>query len=281
MPRFGPSIGPDHPDFELLSRLAASVSLASGGQNRLLKEMPRLLQEAIDFVVDPVLTARTTIAELDNVEKTFIGLKVEHYLRDFLGFPKGLRDLNIDGIDVDVKNTVSSTWMIPPETFRNEEPCLLIAIADADKQFWLGLIVAKNEYLGSAAGNRDAKRQITSFGRSNILWLAECVSLPDSSWVGIDMARFRDLRKLKGGRARAAQFFRENLGTIVHRNVLQALLFEQKDFLKRLRKNGGARDILIAEDIIILSGIYDRNEAIRHGFPLLTADEFVAVRSIK
>jgi hypothetical protein len=67
------------------------------------------------------------MSDLDNVEKTFVGLKMEHYVRDMLDVPKGLRDLVIDGIDVDVKNTTQNTWMIPQETYRTEDAVLVIA----------------------------------------------------------------------------------------------------------------------------------------------------------
>lgn len=279
MKRFPPSIGLSHLDYETLSKLEAAIYRAAGGKQRLLSEFPRLLQEAVDFVIDPIVTARTKISELDNVEKTFVGLKVEHYLRDFLDVPKGLRDLELDGVDVDVKNTVSATWMIPPETFRAEEPCLLIAIADEQKQCWLGLILARNQYLGSLAGNRDSKRSVTATGKANILWIAEGTQLPPSKWDGIDMNRLRELRKIKGGSKRAAIFFEENLYNVVHRKVVESLLFDQKDFMKRIRGNQGARDILSPKGIRILSGAYDKQEAKKHGHESLLIDQFVAVKA--
>jgi Restriction endonuclease NaeI len=278
MKSFPPSIGPNHPDHNALSKLEAAIYRASGGKQRLLNEFPSLLQEAVDFVVDPVITARTRISELDNVEKTFVGLKVEHYLRDFLDVPKGLRDLELDGVDVDVKNTVSSTWMIPPETFRAEEPCLLIAIADAQQQCWLGLILARNQYLGALAGNRDSKRSITAAGKANILWIAEGTPLPPSRWAGIDMQRLRELRKIKGGSKRASIFFEENLDKVIHRKVVESLLFDQKDFMKRIRGNQGARDYLSPKGIRILSGVYDKRTAIEFGHTELLRDQFIAVK---
>jgi Restriction endonuclease NaeI len=278
MKSYPPSIAPSHPDHSALSKLEAAIFRASGGKNRLLNEFPRLLQEAVDFVVDPVVTARTKISELDNVEKTFVGLKVEHYLRDFLDVPKGLRDLQLEGVDVDIKNTVSTTWMIPPETFRAEEPCLLIAIADEQKQCWLGLILARDKYLGAAAGNRDSKRSVTALGKTNILWIAQGLELPTSRWQGIDMARFREIRKIKIGKNRAATFFIENLNKKIHRKVVQSLLYDQDDFMKRLRKNQGARDILEPLGIKLLSGIYGKETAKSHGILSLQTDEFVAVK---
>lgn len=272
-----PAIGPSHPDYELLDRIRQNILARSGGQTKLQSSFPSLLQDAIDFVLDPVRTARTAIRELDNVEKTFIGLKIEHVLRDYLDVPKGLRDLHIDGIDVDIKNTVGATWMIPPETYRNEEPCLLIAVADDDKKCWLGLMVARHDYLGSVEGNRDKKRSVVKKGLDSILWILSGVSLPRSRWAGVDMGRFRELRKLKGGNARASAFFRENLRRPVHRSIIQALLFDQSDYMKRIRGNGGARDILRKEGVALLSWTYHREILKLLGLRDLTSEEFVAI----
>jgi Restriction endonuclease NaeI len=277
--RFPPSnVGPRHPDFAMLSKIRDGIYSKAGGPERLAEHLPRLMKEAVDFVLDPVRTGRTIIEQLDKVEKTFIGLKIEHYLRDWLGVPKGLqRDLQIDGQEVDIKNTIGTTWMIPPETYRTEEPCLLIASAKFDGRCWLGIVVARKEYLTSEKGNRDSKRQLSAEGKKNIMWLVEDVAYPRSTWDGLNMTRFMELRRIKGGKKRAAQFFRENIGRKVHRTIVQSLLFDQRDFMKRVRGNGGARDDLKKEGILILSGVYDAKLAKRRRIKL-GRDEFVAVR---
>lgn len=273
---FPKSISVTHPDFPLLSSIRHAIFESAGGESQLAKALPDLLQDAIDFVIDPVRTARNRISELDNVEKTFVGLKVEHFLRDFLNVPKGIRDLLINGHDVDVKNTVGRTWMIPPETYRGEDPCLLIAIADTEKRFWLGLIAARDKYLGK--GNRDEKRSVSMEGMRNILWIVEGKKLPLSRWQDIDIARFREVRRIKGGSKRAAQFFRENLNRPVHRLIIQSLLFDQLDYMKRIRGNGGARDILRPEGISLLSGMYDRAKLETSGFGNIGTQSFIALK---
>jgi hypothetical protein len=188
--------------------------------------------------------------------------------------------MQIDGVDVDIKNTVSSNWMIPPETYTAAEPCLLIATAKFDGLCWLGLMIARPEYLNPGA-NRDQKRSVSEVGKRNILWLVEGVPYPASSWDGIDMARFRVLRRVKGGSNRAAMFFRENLDRIVHRQIVQALMFDQQDYMRRTRggKNkDGARAILAREGIMLWSGAYDRLTAAKHG-KTLGREDWVAVRN--
>jgi hypothetical protein len=274
--RFGHSVvTAGHPDFETLSKLRDGILSRIVGRKRLNDLLPGLIKDAVDFVLDPVKTGRTQLVELDRVEKTFIGLKIDHYLRDLLDVPRGLkRDMQIDGVDIDIKNTVSSTWMIPPETYRVEEPCLLIATAKSDGRCWLGLMMARDAYLG--APNRDGKRSVSENGRQNILWLVEGEPYPASAWDGVDMARFRELRRLKGGTKRAAQFFRENLNQRIPRTVIQALLYDQRDYMKRVRGNGGARDLLRKDGILLLSGTYDAKLARKRGFDL-SADEFLAL----
>jgi hypothetical protein len=269
-----------HPDYSVLSMLRSEVAERSGGMKALQTKFPLLVRDAVDFVLDPVRTARTRVVELDNVEKTFIGLKLEHFVRDMLDVPKGLRDLVVGGIDVDIKNTVGSNWSIPQETYRSSEPCLLMAINDSKFTCSLGLIVAKLEYLHGGKGNRDTKRGVSKAGFENILWLVPDSPFPPSRFGGIDMDRFRELRKIKEGNERAAQFWRENLGLVVHRDVMQSLLYDQYDYMKRLRANGGAPDTLKAEGIDILIGTYKKDRLLAGvlGIPDLKKNEIVGLR---
>jgi hypothetical protein len=58
------------------------VASRAGGLPALQAKFPEIVRDAVDFVLDPVRTARTKVTDLDNVEKTFIGLKLEHFVRD-------------------------------------------------------------------------------------------------------------------------------------------------------------------------------------------------------
>ena len=267
----------NHPDFAQLQRLRDAVVRKAKGPERLEKHFPELVRDAIEYVIDPIRTGRTTIKELDNVEKTFVGLKVEHFIRDFLDVPKGVRDLVIDGESVDVKNTIAKTWTIPKETYDEAGPCLLIAVADDTGRCSLGLMLARRAYLG--APNRDQKRQVTVAGRQHILWLINGKPFPQSAWAGFDMGRFRELRSVKPGAVRAARFFEENLNRVVNRRVVQSLLFDQKDYMKRIRGNGGARDLLAPKGIEVLSGMYDKDALWQRCISGVGTDDVIAVRS--
>ena len=138
-------------------------------------------------------------------------------------------------------------------------------------------MIARDGYLTKP--NRDKKRGVSKEGRKNILWLVFKQPLPASRWEGLDMMRFRELRKQRGGTRRAAAFFRENLNRKIHRSVVQALLFDQDDYMKRLRENGGARDLLGPDGILLLSGTYDAAKIAEMMLPAIAQDEFIAVRS--
>ncbi|HZS55509.1 MAG TPA: NaeI family type II restriction endonuclease [Bryobacteraceae bacterium] len=273
--RVTPSIvRPGHPDYDVLNRIRRAVFARVGGPEKLAARFPALVREAIDFVLDPVRTARTRMGELDSIEKTFVGLKIEHMVRDMLDVPKGVRDLVIDGIDVDIKNTVGGNWMIPPETYRGEDACLVIASEEATHRCWMGLILARNSYLN--APNRDKKRSVKGEAFKNILWLVEGAPYPVNRWASIDMDRFRELRKIHGGTKRAVAFFSENLRLPVHRDVIHSLIL-QHDYMKRLRQNGGARDILRNRGIALLSGIYDAPIIHELGLPAISSEEMIAI----
>lgn len=259
----------------MLEQIRKGILVQVGGLDALREKFPLLIRGAIDFVLDPVRTARTRMSDLDNIEKAFVGLKVEHFVRDMLDVPKGVRDLQIEGLDVDIKNTVGNNWMIPPETYLREEPCLIIASDENTHECWLGLFVSRNAYLN--AGNRDQKRSVSASAFQNILWLVEGAPYPKSSWAGLNMERLRELRKIKGGKKRAVAFFSENLRKPIHRIVIQSLLFNQLDYMKRLRKNGGARDELKKRGIALLSGIYDSALVKELKLPLLDREETMAV----
>ena len=265
-----------HIDYPVLSLIRDEIGHRTGGLEILKSQFPEIVRDAVDFVLDPVRTARTRVSELDNVEKTFIVLKLEHFVRDLLDVPKGLRDLEIAGMDVDIKNTVRDNWSIPIETYRSSEPCLLMAVDDNKYICWLGIIVARIDYLHKGKGNRDTKKGVSSAGFKNILWIINGEPFASSRFSGLDMDRFRELRKMHGGSKRAAAFFTENQWVPIHRSVIQSLLFDQDDYMKRIRGNSGARDILRRKSIAILSGRFDIPLIQALNLPPVARDEFIS-----
>ena len=194
-------------------------------------------------------------------------------MRNYFRLPKGILDLRVDGHDVDVKNTLGANWMIPREAVG--KACILVASDEDRRACYFGIIVARSEYL-TAGVNQDQKRSITAAGQMNIHWLLYGEPYPPSFWSQLGAAKTHAIMRGKNGTERVAALFREALGVVIHRDIVQAVA-QQKDYMKRLRKNGGARDRLAKEAIAILSGTYDKGVLLQLGLLQITADEFVSV----
>lgn len=268
-------IGPGHPDYEVLKKLEAALLKGGGGIERVRAEVPQLIRRAIDEVIDAPRTGRFTLRETEKTEKTYLGTKIEILLRKFFGFPKGALDLHIEGHDVDIKNTVGSNWMIPTEAVN--KACILIASDEKKALCKVGLIVCRSEYL-STGKNKDSKRSVSKRGFENILWILYDQPYPPNFWERLDPSVVKRILACKAGTERIVQLFCEVQKKPIHRDVIQAVA-QQKDYMKRLRKNGGARDHLAREKIAILSGTYHNAILERLGLSKIAPDEFMAVHA--
>jgi Restriction endonuclease NaeI len=81
----------------------------------------------------------------------------------------------------------------------------------------------------------------------------------------------------KSGNERVETLFREVQDLPVHRDIVQAV-GQQKDPMKRIRKNGGARDALAREGIAFLSGKFDRALITRLGLERTGTDESISFK---
>lgn len=208
-------------------------------------------------MIDTARTGRYFLADLEKTEKTYLGTKFEILLRDWLQVPKGvLLDLLIGGQEVDVKSTTGGKfgWMIPPEAI--DQLCILLRVNDVDATCAVGLVRARPDYLRSGK-NRDAKTSLSADGRSNIWWLALDFPYTPNFWTLIDTGLREEIMSHRGGTNRLATLFENCLETPVSR-VLIASIAAQDDFMKRIRRNGGARDILASKGIAILYSENDR-----------------------
>jgi plasmid stabilization system protein ParE len=74
------------------------------------------IRQSIDEVLDGPRTGRWDFDQLEKTEKTYVGTKLEIVVRTALGLEPGPKlDLEVDGIDVDVKWGMNSGWQIPRE----------------------------------------------------------------------------------------------------------------------------------------------------------------------
>lgn len=260
-------------DSVLIERLKRAIFRSTRGVANFDRQIPLLLRKAIDEVIDSPRTGRFTVDELEKTEKTYLGTKVEVFLRNWLGFPKGkILDLSIDGIEVDVKNTMGDNWMIPIEAVGL--PCLLVKTDEKLARFSIGIIVARPAYLRSKP-NRDGKRGIATAGQQNIQWLFRDAQYPQNMWNNFSKEVRAKIMQPRSGTKRVDALFRYVQEKPISRSHVLAVA-PQKDAMKRLRKNGGARDSLAKDGIALLSGNYDKDLISALRLPPCKKDEFIS-----
>jgi hypothetical protein len=241
----------DHPDFADLDNLQRNLLNAVGGQGLFEERLRSFFRSAIDEVIDTARTGRFFLNDLEKTEKTYLGTKFEILLRDWLQVPRGVfLDLKIGGEEVDVKSTVmgKSGWMIPPEAI--DQLCILLRVNEKTSVCAVGLCRARSHYL-TVGKNRDKKGALSAEGRSNIWWMVQHLPYTANFWSQISNDLRNKIMSPKSGTKRLVILFESCLNTPVSR-VLISSVAAQDDFMKRLRKNGGARDALTKKGIFIL-----------------------------
>lgn len=245
-----------HPDFHSLSKLESDLIVAIGGWDSFTEKLRGFFRSAIDEVIDTARTGRFFFSDLEKTEKTYLGTKFEIVLRDWLGVPKGIKlDLLIGGEEVDVKSSSSKSrggWMIPPEAV--SELCILIKVRESSALCDFGIVRARPDYLRQSQ-NRDAKTSFSASGMANIWWMAKDFEYTPNFW-SLTTAAQRDAIMEGGGTKRIARLFELFPETAISRVQIEAVA-AQDDFMKRIRRNGGARDILAPKGIAIL---YSEND---------------------
>lgn len=265
----------DFPDDQaLLAYLAERLLAAVSDPDGIVGATAQLIRRAIDEVIDAPRTKRLVLSQCEKTEKTYLGTKVEILFREAIGQPKGeFLDLNLGGVDTDIKHSIGTAWMIPREAI--DKPCVLISENEATARFNLGIIVCRPANL-TAGGNRDQKLQVSAFGREQALWLAKDAHYPRNIWQGFDQSHLGRINAHRGGAARVAELFRNLQRTPVPRSAISAIA-AQLDPLKRVRANGGARDILRPEGIAVLWGQKDRALIASLDLPPILSDEFMSL----
>lgn len=190
--------------------------------------------------------------------------------------PKGvILDLLVGGQEVDVKSTTGGSfgWMIPPEAIG--QLCVLLRVNESASNCAVGLVRARPEYLRPGA-NRDAKTGLSAGGRRNIWWLALDFPYTPNFWSMISDADREQIMGAGGGTARLARLFELCVGVPVSRVVI-ASVAAQDDFMKRIRRNSGARDVLAPKGIAILYSENDRDLMLKLGVTV-GSRQFVSYR---
>jgi hypothetical protein len=272
-----PSLSIAHPDFALISVIQNAIFESSGGFEQFAEDVPLIIRRAIDEVIDSPRTNRFTLTETEKTEKTYLGTKIEILLRNYLKFPKGkVLDLSIKGIEVDIKNTIGRSWTIPQEAVG--QPCILVQSNERTALCSVGIIVAEEAYL-NLGKNRDGKRSISAAGAAQIHWLINNTKYPPNFWEAIAPELRDAIMAPRGGSDRVANLFLKIQGKPISRLLVQSV-GQQDDYMKRVRRNGGARDILAPKGVAILWGKKDREIIERLKLVPCTADEFISFQAV-
>lgn len=254
---------PGHRDHVLLSDIATDLERRATSRKRpqvpgpLVEILPPLYRVEIDGVIRTPLTGRRSYAQLEKVERTYIGMLVEMMLRAELELPRGQKlDTRLCGHEVDIKHTMGSGWMIPGEAVGH--PLILSAADEKTSLCYLGLVVARPEYLRGGQ-NQDKKTSLRADAWENILWLYQSQPYPPNFWRGMTDAQADLIMAGKSGNERMKRLFRAVQGVPITRATIEDVA-KQKDPTRRIRADGpnGTRNTLLREGILVLTKEFDR-----------------------
>ena len=224
-----------------LTAVANAIRAIPGWQERLSDGIAR----AVDEVVDPIRSGRWRIADLDRVEKTVLGIRVENVLRMELEVPRGARlDLLIAGEEVDVKFTMAKNWMIPPEA--RDHLCLVTSYSPNNHDVSAGLVRASSGNL-TAGKNRDHKSSVSKAGKTTIEWLIDRRH-PGRSIIGFMANLDPETRQLitdssVGAQVRLNRLFVRVKNVPIPEAVVQAVAVHHFDWTRRLAPTSRTRSV--------------------------------------
>jgi hypothetical protein len=233
-----------------------------------------MIRTAIDEVIDTPRTNRFTLSETEKTEKTYLGTKIEIMFRALLKLPKGrILDLSVRGAEVDIKNTMGSAWAIPMEAVGH--PCILIRENEQSALCSVGIMIAHEKYLNPGK-NRDKKSTIAvSSLREHVWWLLRDHPYPGNVWESMPIGVREGIMASGTATHRLAALFKAIQEQPISKMMVKAVA-QQDDGMRRLRKNGGARDILSAQGIAILWGQNDHALIQRLGLGEVMKDQFIS-----
>ncbi|MFI7399008.1 NaeI family type II restriction endonuclease [Streptomyces sp. NPDC049541] len=236
-----------------------------------------VLRNTIDQLLNGENTGRFAWESLYKTERTHAGTLVEINLQREFKFADGkAMDYQIAEIEVDCKYSQSfGGWMIPPEA--RGHLCLLVWANDQESRWSAGLFRVREEWLNQGS-NRDAKLTIKAIHRDKIHWLWRNAELPENVLLHMDPFERDAVFAPQSGQQRLNELFRRVQKRRISRNVVRTVA-QQKDYMKRVRGNGGSRSALRPEGILIM-GDYDSHRAVakKLGLPEPGEGEFVSVR---
>lgn len=244
-------------------------------------QFSRVIRETFDQLYDGAHTGHYRPDQLRKTEKTHCGSLVEINLQRALGLNNGDdMDYKVAGVDVDCKFSMYDyQWMLPRESVNHI--CLVIT-ADEHTSKWSAGVVRVTEERLNRGKNQDSKRTLNVLGRESVEWLFRKAPYPENTLLHLPQKDVLAISGAGGGTQRVAELFRRTEGRAVWRGVV-ATVGQQLDYMKRVRRNGGARDILTPEGYFVLAGHKPGQRAAAEALrlPAIGPGEFVAVRVVE
>ena len=237
-----------------------------------------VLRYTLDQLYDGQRTGRYRWDQLHKTEKTHCGTLVEiNMQRTFLFDDGDALDFTIDGIEVDCKySQKKASWMIPIEA--RGKIILGLWASDELSKWSMGVVRAEERFLGSG-GNRDRKTSLNAEGRAAVEWLFDDAELSPNVLLHLpEHVVNKVMDPGVSGAERVRRLFRLAQRIIIPRTAVESAA-QQKDAMKRVRGNGGARTDLAPEGIIILGQYESHREIARQlGLRVPGAGESLSAR---
>ena len=213
-----------------------------------------VMRQSFDQLYDGGRTGIYSIDQLSPTQKTHLGTFVEVNMAKEFNFDcVGVKfDYRIAGHDVDAKFSLSGEWMLPPEVVGSL--CLVMQASDETARFSIGVVRAAAEWLRSGS-NRDKKVTLQASHKDKITWIHRQGRMPPNVLASLPRSDLQAILAKKSGQQKVNEVFRRATGRRISRAAIETLAM-QRDPMKRVRHNGGARTPLSKEGIIIMCGDY-------------------------
>lgn len=225
----------------------------AGGEGSFAAKLGDILRAAVDYVIDAPTLSRYSVDELEPDEKTAAGKRIERLIRFHFKIQRGKKlDITLAGEDVDIKTTMGKNWMFSKSS--HDRINLLIAYDEEAATFSVGLAFVREDQLNPIP-NRDKKSTLSRRHKANISWILKDQPYKPNLLAHLPEAKLKKITSQKTGLSRVFELFRIVQGSAIPRHVICSVA-NQKDPMRRVRSNGGARDVLWAEQILVLSGTY-------------------------
>jgi hypothetical protein len=246
------------------------------GHDELVAVARGCIRQGLDEVIDGRRMRRHSYEQLSSPEKAFCGIRVESALVRKLELPPGAKlDVEISGVEADIKASNRRGWMIGPGQIG--EILLLVYYSEPKQEVSVGVIRAHGELLNPSK-NRDAKRTLNAYAKKYIVWLADGEHLPVSILSSLTQPQMLHILSGPNRAARLTRFLRLIPPYVPFPREVVETIVGGTDPLRGIRRDA-ARSPTGQHplgQVRVLS--YQRNKIVEAlGWPRLALDEFMMV----